>query len=422
LPADRHKSCDSVPFTPDVAILTGGGDRPYALGLAACLLAQGVTFDFVGSDELKAPALFDAHGVRFLNLRGNQDPDAPVTAKVVRVARYYARLLAYAWRSQAPIFHLLWNNKLEYLDRTALLLWYRCLGKRLAYTVHNVNVRKRDGRDSALNRLTLRLQYRIVDQLFVHTDDMKQELQAEFDVPSEKISVIPFGLNSTVPNTDLTGAEARARLGLAGEDKVVLFFGNIAPYKGVEYLVEAMAIVAAKQAGYRFIIAGRPKGSESYWPGVRDRIAQLGLDAIATLSIQYIRDEDTEVFFKAADVFVIPYTQIFQSGVLFLGYNFGLPVIASDVASLRQDIAEGRTGFLCAPKDERALADAIERYFASPLYRELASRRDDISQLARERHSWDTVGNITARVYRACSPRTQADRHVDEHASSPETR
>ena len=61
----------------------------------------------------------------------------------------------------------------------------------------------------------------------------------------------------------------------------------------------------------------------------------------------------------------------FQSGVLFLGYNFGLPVIASDVGSLREDIVEGKTGFVCKPRDPIDLAKEIERYFSSELYRRL---------------------------------------------------
>ena len=60
-----------------------------------------------------------------------------------------------------------------------------------------------------------------------------------------------------------------------------------------------------------------------------------------TLRIESVPDAETELYFKAADVLALPYTHVFQSGVLFLGYNFGLPVIASDVASLREDVVEG---------------------------------------------------------------------------------
>lgn len=400
----RKASRDDQPPPPEdpprVAVLTAGRDKPYALGLAASLLSQGVNFDFIGSDELDAPELQQSPRVRFFNLRGDMSPGASKVQKVLRVLAYYGRLLRYAATARPNVFHILWNNKLELLDRTLVLLYYRLLGKRIAFTIHNVNIRWRDGNDTLLNRLTLRVQYRLADHLFVHTEQMKQELRTGFGVPDRKISLIPFGINATVPNTALTPAEAKPRLGLTPRQKAVLFFGNIAPYKGLEYLVEAMAILARTEPDYRLIIAGRPKGPPDYWEAIQQRIARDGLGPALIQRIEYVPDADTELYFKAADVLVLPYTYIFQSGVLFLGYNFGLPVIASDVGSLKEDIIEGKTGLVCRPKDPVHLADRIGTYFASDLYRQLAARRQEIQDYANEKYSWARVGEITQGVYR----------------------
>jgi glycosyltransferase involved in cell wall biosynthesis len=308
-------------------------------------------------------------------------------------------LLLYAATSKAPVFHILWNNKLEFVDRTFLLLYYRLFGKAIVYTVHNVNIRKRDGKDSFLNRLTLRAQYHLVDHLFVHTTKMSQELHDEFGVSLDKISVIPFGINSTVPNTAMTPPESRQRLGLSPSDKVILFFGNIAPYKGLNYLVDAVALLARRMPQCRLIIAGRIKGSESHWAEITAQIATHGLRSIILGRIEFIPDAETETYFKAADVLVLPYTHVFQSGVLFLGYNFGLPVIAADVGTLKEDIFEGETGFVCRPKDAVSLAATLERYFESELYRTLESRRREIHRFAAERYSWTKVATITKDVY-----------------------
>ena len=83
------------------------------------------------------------------------------------------------------------------------------------------------------------------------------------------------------------------------------------------------------------------------------------------LRAEYIPDEETELYFKAADVLVLPYRHIYQSGVLFLGYSFGLPVLAADVGTLKDEIIEGKTGFVFRPEDPVDLASAIERYFAA---------------------------------------------------------
>ena len=95
---------------------------------------------------------------------------------------YYAKLIRYAATAKPRIFHILWNNKFEFFDRTLLMLYYRLLGKRIVLTLHNVNAGRRDSKDTRLNRLTLRIQYRLADHIFVHTEKMKLELIEEFGV------------------------------------------------------------------------------------------------------------------------------------------------------------------------------------------------------------------------------------------------
>jgi D-inositol-3-phosphate glycosyltransferase len=110
-------------------------------------------------------------------------------------------------------------------------------------------------------------------------------------------------------------------------------------------------------------------------------------------------DDQTESYFKAADVLVLPYRHIFQSGVLFLAYNFGLPVIAADVGSLRESVVEGATGYIFRPSDSIDLARKIEAYFSSRLFRELESRRQEIRDHANKKYSWTQVGKVTRNVY-----------------------
>ena len=122
-------------------------------------------------------------------------------AKVLRVLKYYARLIVYAAKAKPKLFHILWNNKFQSFDCTLLMLYYKLLGKRVVFTAHNVNAGKRDENDSWLNRMSLNVQYRLSDHIFVHTEGMKSEMAFEFRIPDSKISVIPFGINNTVPNT-----------------------------------------------------------------------------------------------------------------------------------------------------------------------------------------------------------------------------
>jgi D-inositol-3-phosphate glycosyltransferase len=382
-----------------VALLTGGGDQPYAFGLATTLMSECAALDLIGSDELDSPDFHGKPGVTFLNLRGSQQSDAGFLTKVFRVSMYYVKLIRYAWTAKPRIFHILWNNKFEFFDRTLIMLYYRLLGKSIILTVHNVNAGRRDGKDNPINRLTLRVQYRLSDHIFVHTEKMKLELAEEFGQQATRITVIPFGINNAVPNTALTSAEAKQRLGIRDGEKTVLFFGNITPYKGVEYLVTAFQQYLAQPRGYRLIIAGRPNNCERYWNSIRKAVHEDVQTGRVLLRADFIPDDETELYFKAADVLVLPYRHIYQSGVLFLGYSFGLPVLAANVGSLKEEIVEGKTGFVFKPEDPVDLARTIERYFASDLFTRLESHRREIRDYARQQHSWDTVGQVTLGIY-----------------------
>lgn len=401
---------------PKVALLTAGRDRHYAFGMASALMAKGLSLDIIGGDDLDCPQWHGIPQVRFLNFRGDLSEQASFPRKIIRILDYYARLLRYALTRRANVFHILWNNKFETFDRVPLILYYKLLGKKTVLTVHNVNTRARDGSDSWFNRLTLRGQYGLMDHLFVHTMKMKRELVENYGVREKKITVVPYGINNATPNTSLTPEKARDQLGIVGTDRVILFFGNIAPYKGLEFLLDAFRIIMTKEASYRLIIAGKPKNYDAYWNMIRESLDRHPYRERIIKRVEFIPDPDTEIYFKAADIVVLPYRHIFQSGVLSLAYSFGVPVIASDVGALREDIVEGRTGFICKPDDPDDLAAAIERYFSSELYGSLNSRRWEIQAYARQRYSWEVVGEMTVNVYDALFVSRSVD--VKQQASS----
>jgi D-inositol-3-phosphate glycosyltransferase len=391
-----------MPSSPriETTILTGGFDKPYAYGLTKALLGRGIALDVVGSDELDCQELRSESNLRFLNFYGDRSPRASQARKVSRVLTFYARLVGYVAKAKPRIFHILWNSKFQYFDRTLLMLYYKLLGKRLVFTAHNVNAGKRDNQDSVLNRLTLRAQYRLVDHIFVHTAKMKDELKRDFRVSDNKVTIIPFGVNNSVPDTAMTSADAKRRLGLRDGEKAILFYGAIRPYKGLKYLVSALQQLEGKRNNYRLIIAGEPKrGGEEYWQQIQRTISNEDTLSETIQRIEFIPDIETEVYFKAADVTVLPYTLVFQSGVLFLAYSFGLPAIASDVGSFKEDVVEGQTGYVFKQCDSSGLAHTIERYFNSELYRTLEARRQQIKRFAMERNSWEIVGKLTQGVY-----------------------
>jgi D-inositol-3-phosphate glycosyltransferase len=158
-----------------------------------------------------------------------------------------------------------------------------------------------------------------------------------------------------------------------------------------------------KHADYRLLIAGNFKATEAYRRRMEQQIIDSKWRSRIIAKLHYIPDEEVETYFKAADVLVLPYVHIYQSGVLFLSYNYGLPTIAADVGSLREDVIEGITGMIFRPRDHMDLAHAIEKYFASELFLNLEHTRGVIRNMVARNHSWDVIAERTEKVYMGMS-------------------
>jgi D-inositol-3-phosphate glycosyltransferase len=404
--SDMNKRISPSPVT----LLTGGTDRHYVCALAKAIATSGMAVDVVGNTEMNSCEMRGFANVRLLPLYAMQRPEWGVFRKLLSCIAVYMRIVCYAATSSSHTFHILWNYKLAFFDRTLLLLYYKFLGKKLVFTAHNVNAAERDGADSLLNRLTLSVQYRLVDHIFVHTKSMKDQLANSFGISLKKVTVIPFGVGDMVPNSSVTSTEAKQRLGLSESDLTILFFGRIAQYKGLDLLVDAFSRIASLDRNYRLMIVGHfSKESTEYWKEIQEMIESGPVREQIVQEIRFTADDEMEIYFKAADVLVLPYRQVFQSGVLFMSQSFGLPVIATDVGSFRDEIIEGTNGYVCRPDDPEKLAKSIEDYFSSELFRSLDERRASIQKLVRMSHSWDIVAKATRDVYARVSQHIPAD-------------
>ena len=385
-----------------VALLTGGKDVPYVLGLVPELTTRGIEVDLVGNEEMAQAAEVRSGRVDVHDLVGGLDPRDGQIAKTWRVLSYYVRLMAFAVRTDARLFHILWFRKFPLGERVLLGAYFKLLGKRLAFTAHNIDDRARDGHSGGVpHRLSLRFFYRIVDHIFVHTPQMKRELVEEYSVAESKVTVVPFGINDVFPVARVTRSEARQQVGLRPDDKVLLFFGRIAPYKGIEDLLSALARLVREDPRYVLVLAGEVKdpSCETYWAALQKLIEELELEKHVRIENRYIPDGEVGLFFRASDVTVLPYRRIYQSGVVALSYAHGIPVVASDVGSFKTDVIEGKTGLVFRVSDVAHLATTLREYFASNLSKHLEVRGPKIRQHGVEAFSWTRNGELTAETY-----------------------
>jgi glycosyltransferase involved in cell wall biosynthesis len=242
----------------------------------------------------------------------------------------------------------------------------------------NVIPHERRPGDKAFTRFA----FRTTDFFIVQSRAVEQELK-EF-LPSARCVFVPH------PVYEMFGAampkdEARRKLGLAGDERILLFFGYVRRYKGLRLLLEAMPTVL-KSLSVKLFVVGEFYDDESKY---KEQITSLGLEDSVTIRSDYVPNDEVRTYFSASDVVLLPYTSATQSGIAQIAYHFDKPVIATDVGGLAEVVRNGETGFVAPPNDPEALAQSILRF-----YRE-SREQEFVRNVSREKkkYTWDALVN-----------------------------
>jgi glycosyltransferase involved in cell wall biosynthesis len=230
---------------------------------------------------------------------------------------------------------------------------------KIAFICHNVVPHEGGG---VLDRRLALTALRRGDALIVHSEQDRYKLLALLPqarvVKASHPTYAPLASQSAPAARDL-----RRELGLPADAPVLLFFGFVRPYKGLEYLIQAMARIRQRLPAH-LLVAGEFWSSREFY----ERYArEFGVEQHISFVDRYIPNEELQPYFELADVVVLPYVSATQSGVAQLAFGFGKPVITTRVGGLAEVVQEGVNGLLVPPQDEAALADAVVRFFSDGL-------------------------------------------------------
>jgi glycosyltransferase involved in cell wall biosynthesis len=198
----------------------------------------------------------------------------------------------------------------------------------------------------------------------------------------------PYDVFSRTPRPR---AEARARLGLAPDEPVLLFFGFVRRYKGLRYLLKALPDIR-KHLPARLLVVGE------FWEEERayhELVQQFGLDDAVRFYSEYIPNDEVALYFSSADVVVLPYLEATQSAVAQLAIGFEKPMIATSAGGMAEAIADGETGIIVPPADSAALSEAILRFFHDGLAEPFARN----IRLNKETASWMPLVGLIEELY-----------------------
>ncbi|MCA9128644.1 MAG: glycosyltransferase family 4 protein [Planctomycetales bacterium] len=219
----------------------------------------------------------------------------------------------------------------------------------LVITIHDPRHHLGDKASKKTPQWVMDLGFRQADQVIVHGQQLKDQVVSLFGFSQSSVHVIPHISMGGEPEL---AAELNTEQPV--EDLIVLFFGRIWDYKGLEYLIQAQPIIRESIPNAKVLIAGTGDDFARYEAMMQDHDGFI-------VHNHWISNEQRDALFRRAALVVLPYREATQSGVVPVAYGYSKPVVASDVGALSECVAHEETGLLVPSCDSNALAQAIIR-------------------------------------------------------------
>jgi glycosyltransferase involved in cell wall biosynthesis len=219
--------------------------------------------------------------------------------------------------------------------------------------------------------------------IIVHGERIKSLMKKRFNLSDDVITAIPMGEHSVAPFKKDVEKDS------LNDGNVILFFGGIRKFKGLEYLIKAEPLITEQVPNAKLIIAG--KGDFRKYEKM---IAHKDKFLIYNY---YISDEEAGKLFQQCSLVVLPYIEASYSGVIYPAYGFKKPVIVTDVGGLPETVDDGVTGFIVPPKNPEALAEAIIKLLKDEKLRKQMG--ENAYKKLKTDLSWDNIAEKTIEVY-----------------------
>jgi glycosyltransferase involved in cell wall biosynthesis len=259
---------------------------------------------------------------------------------------------------------------------------------RVLFICDNVLPHERRPFDDAFTRYA----FRQVDYFIVQSNAVETDLNTFW--PGAVYKNVPHPVYDTF-GPPIRKDEARRLLGLQDE-RILLFFGYVRKYKGLDVLLQAMTAVL-KAMRVRLLVAGEFYDDETRY---RSIVEEHRLNNDVVFYSDYLPNDRVGLYFSAADAVVLPYRSATQSGIAQIAYNFDKPVIATNVGGLAEVVHEGITGYVVPPNQPDALAGAIQKFYDE-------TREEEFSRNVRaekKKYSWENLVSAIEELGRHPSP------------------
>jgi len=315
--------------------------------------------------------------------------------KIIKGVEYcfdLIRLFNYIKKNKYTVANIEWAV-IPQLD-IYFVKFLRKRGIKTALTVHNLPSHPVYNGKNLWKRNMEKI-YSETDLLIPLTETTKNIFVKETGTDKNKVRAVYHG-NFDIFRTGhyKTPAQARKELGILPESDVILFFGIIWHYKGLEYLLKALKTVVSQKKNIKLLVAGRLFTTKEKLYEHREF---RGLQEHLIVHADFIPMIDVKKYFIASDVVVMPHVHNLHSGQHHLAYTFGKPVIATACGDSLEIIKEGKSGFLVPPENEKALANAIINFFN--LEKDEREEMSRYCSLLSDKNSWKIIAHNLVDTY-----------------------
>ncbi|MCD6380294.1 glycosyltransferase [bacterium] len=229
----------------------------------------------------------------------------------------------------------------------------RILGRgKIIFICHNVVPHEQ----SVLDGILARIAFFFVEAFIVQSKEDRDNLLGI--KKNADLIVHPLPLFDFFKKGEINRQQARDDVHAVGEN-IILFFGYVRPYKGLQYLLEAMPLILEKIKIHLYVVGEFYEDSTFYKKLVREKKFARNV----TFVERYVDNDEVEKYFVASDLVVLPYISATQSAIAQIALAFDRPIVVTKVGGLPEVVSEEKTGFIVPPADPEALASAVIKFF-----------------------------------------------------------
>ncbi len=290
--------------------------------------------------------------------------------------------------TRADLLHAQWWSLPLFFVYGAVCMGFRLRRKPVVFTVHNVLPHEQ----SILHDTAVKGLFKMGDHFIVHSASNRLQLMQHYGISPAQVTEIPHGPLDFHVQGEGVRDPVRREMGFDPEHRVILLFGAIRPYKGVETALKAFATALKKVPEARLLIAGKPWVP---WEPYQRCIEELGIGDCVKTHLRYIPSGEVCRFFEASDLVILPYRRFdSQSGVGATAVSFRKPMIVSDTGGLSELVGDARC--VVPPGDSEAMARAVVQVLEDP--RRLKAMAAHTEKVA-ESMAWPSIAEKTWAVY-----------------------